>query len=224
MSKGENIGECPTMVRDQTLESWAEEVNLWSNQCPEPELGSLKYLNFVNSVRESDNIEMKRFVEISVMSNQDFVKTEPNSISKIVEMVVKTLGKSNIENASEVWSEFIEIKQVETESTRDYVLRYENIEAKLRNANLVIPSTALAMQLLLNSNLTSASKESVLAKVDLDNQTDLHTNVKKTLRELKSLSKSETNNSATVNIVEQQQEAPPPRLETKRENSSRLEN
>ena len=147
MSKGENMGECPKMVKDQTLETWAEEVKLWSNQCPELELGSLKYLNFVNSVRESDNIEIKRFVEISVMSNQDFVKTEPNSINKIVDMVLKTLGKSNIENSSEVWLEFIEMEQVESENMRDFVLRYENVEAKIRNAKLVIPSKALAMQL-----------------------------------------------------------------------------
>ena len=211
MSKGENMGECPKMVKEQTLETWAEEVKLWSNQCPEPELSSLKYLNFVNSVRESDSIEMKRFIEISVMSNKDFIKTESNSINKIVNMVVKALGKSNIENASEVWLEFIDMKQNEGESIRDFVLRYENVEAKLRNANLVIPSKALAMQLLMKSNLTSASKENVLAKVDLDNETDLHTTIKKTLRELKSLSKSNSKEPAIVNLVEQKQEANSPK-------------
>jgi hypothetical protein len=223
MSMGENMGECPRTVKEQTLETWAEEVKLWSNQCPEPELSSLKYLNFVNSVRESDSIEMKRFIEISVMSNKDFIKTESNSINKIVNMVVKALGKSNIENASEVWLEFIDMKQNEGESIRDFVLRYENVEAKLGNANLVIPSKALAMQLLMKSNLTSASKENVLAKVDLDNETDLHTTIKKTLRELKSLSKSNTKEPAIVNLVEQKQEANSPRLETKHEPSSRLE-
>ena len=59
MTKAETMGVCPRMVKTQTLESWVEEVRIWSNQCNEEELSSLKYLNFVNSVRESENIEMQ---------------------------------------------------------------------------------------------------------------------------------------------------------------------
>ena len=54
MEKGDNIGECPKMVNSHTLESWAEEVKLWDKLSPEPELSSLKYLNFVNNIRESE--------------------------------------------------------------------------------------------------------------------------------------------------------------------------
>ena len=87
-----------------------------------------------------------------------------------MDLVIKTLGKSNLECASEVWKEFIEMNQDTNESCRDFVLRFENIEAQLQNAKLLIPSKALAMQMLMKSNLTSMSKENVLSKVDLDNQ------------------------------------------------------
>ena len=77
---------------------------------------------------------MKKFVEIAVMENSEFDKTKPESIENIVCLVVNTLGKSNLECASEVWKEFIEMEQSQSESARDFVLRFENIEAKLRNA------------------------------------------------------------------------------------------
>ena len=152
---------------------------MWSRLCPENELSSLKYLSFVNSVRESENVEMQKFVEIAVMENSEYDKTEPESVENIVSLVVNTLGKSNLECASEVWKEFIEMEQSQHESVRDFVICFENIEAKLRNAKLDIPSTALAMQMLMKSNLTTMSNENVLSKVDLDNQPELHTNVKK---------------------------------------------
>ena len=47
------------------------------------------------------------------------------------------------------------------------------------------------MQILMKSNLSTMSKENVLAKVDIDNVSELHINVKKTLRDLKSLSEPE---------------------------------
>ena len=90
-------GACPKMMNDQTLESWGEEVRLWSRQSPEPELSSLKYLSFVNSVRESDRREIKKFLEIAMMENSEFAKTESDSIDKIMDLVVKTLGKYNLE-------------------------------------------------------------------------------------------------------------------------------
>ena len=155
MLKGENMGACPKMMNDQTLESWVEEVRLWSRQSPEPELSSLKYLSFVNSVRESNRREMKKFVEIAVMENVEFAKTESDSIDKIMDLVVKTLGKSNLENASKVWKDFVELEQSKDESIRDFVLRFENTESELRNARLPIPSTALAMQILMKSNLST---------------------------------------------------------------------
>ena len=132
-----------------------------------------------------------------------------------MDLVIKTLGKSNLECASEVWKEFIEMNQDTNESCRDFVLRFENIEAQLQNAKLLIPSKALAMQMLMKSNLTSMSKENVLSKVDLDNQEELHNNVKKTLRELKSLSQTEkvepnvlTKQEKHKPIVEEKEEPP----------------
>ena len=214
MMKGESMGVCPRMISSQTLESWVEEVRLWSRQCPEEELSSLKYLSFVNSVRESESLEMKRFVEIAVMEN-----TESDSIDKIMDLVIKTLGNSNLESASRAWKDFVELEQREGESICDFVLRFENTEAELKNAKLPIPSTALAIQILMKSNLTTMSKENVLSKVDLDNRTEMHTNVKKTLRELKSLSM--TDKVETENLTKAEKD--PPRLEIKREHSKRME-
>ena len=201
ISKGETMGDCPKMVKSQTLESWGEEVKMWSRQYPESELSSLKYLNFVNSSIESEKGEMKKFLEVSVVENREFPKTEPDSVEKIVDLVIKTLGKSSLESASEAWKGFIELKQAKDESIRDYILRFELLEANVQNAKLPIPSTALVMQLLMSSNLSSMSKENVLAKVDMDNLADLHLNVKKTMRELKSLANTDVKKVDSVKLI-----------------------
>ena len=46
------------------------------------------------------------------MAKSEFPKTKNNSIDKSVDIVIKTLSKSNIESASEVWKEFIKLKQL----------------------------------------------------------------------------------------------------------------
>ena len=101
---------------------------------------------------------MKKFLEISVMENREFLKTEPGLVEDSVDLVIKTLGKSSLESASEVWMELIELKQAKDESICDFIFRYELFQANLQNAKLPIPSTALAMQLLMSSNLSSMSK------------------------------------------------------------------
>ena len=87
------------------------------------------------------------------MVNTEFAKAEQDSIENILDLVIKALGKSNLESASEAWRDFIEMKQNKDVSVRDYVLRFENAECELRNARLPIPSPALAMLILLKSNL-----------------------------------------------------------------------
>ena len=163
---------------------------------------------------------MKRFVEISLMENTELAKTEQDSIDNILNLVNKTLRKSNLKSASEAWRDFIELKQNKDECMRDYVLRFENTESELRNARLPIPSSALAIKIFLKSNLTSMSKKNVLSKVDMDNVTELHTNVKKMLRDLRSL--SETQQVETENISKPDRDIPS-KVEVKQEPSRSIE-
>ena len=59
------------------------------------------------------------------MAKSEFPKTKNNSIEKSADIAIKTLSKSNIESASEVWKEFIKLKQAEDESIGDDILRFE---------------------------------------------------------------------------------------------------
>ena len=92
------------------------------------------------------------------MENRESVKTEEDSIRNIVDLVIKTLGKFGLECASEAWKDFIGMEQMEDETIRKFVLRFKLTKANLRNAKLIIPSNALAMQLLMKSKLSSMSK------------------------------------------------------------------
>jgi hypothetical protein len=132
--------------------------------------------------------------------------------------VIKTLGKSSLECASEAWKDFIDTEQMEDETIRKFVLRFELTEANLRTATLIIPSNALAMQLLMKSKLSSMFKENVLSKVNLDDDRNLNFNIKKTLRELKSLTQSKTDKVEKETVVQEQEI-----LEIKQETSPRME-
>ena len=151
------------------------------------------------------------------MENRESVKKEEDSIRNIVDLVIKTLGNS-LECASEAWKDFIDMEQIEDETIQKFVLRFELTIANLRNAKLIIPSNALAMQLLMKSKLSSMSKENVLSKVNLDDDRNLNFNIKKTLRELKSLSQSKTDKVEKESVVQEQEI-----LEIKQETSPRME-
>ena len=113
---------------------------MWDKSHKDTEQLVQKYLNFIESVRTSDECdELKKFVEANVVENKNMKKEEPGVVEKILTLIETNLGKSDLEQSTEKWMNFSEVKQQPGESIKDYVTRFEQIETGLRNAKMVIP-------------------------------------------------------------------------------------
>ena len=83
-----------------------------------------------------------------------------------------------------VWKQFITLRQEENEETKYYIIRYEQIETKMRNANMKIPDKVLAIHMMTKSSMGPQSKENVLTKTDLTNSEQMYNSMKKSMKEM----------------------------------------
>ena len=103
---------------------------MWDKSHKDTEQLVQKYLNFIESVRTSDECdELKKFVEANVVENKNLKKEEPGVVEKILTLIETNLGKSDLEQSTEKWMELSEVKQQPGDSIKDYVTRFEQIEA-----------------------------------------------------------------------------------------------
>ena len=101
-------------------------------------------------------------------------------------VIRKKLEKSDLEKCSDAWIKFVNIKQEVDESAQCYVVRFEQVETLLKNSKIVLPERALAIHLLNRSTLEAQSKENVLTKTNLDDESEIYNSLKKSVREMKS--------------------------------------
>ena len=103
----------------------------------------------------------------------------------MVKKIGEKLPNTDLEKSTEAWVEFMNIKQGDDEDAKAYVTRFEQAETKLRNVKIKVPNKALAIHLMNKSNLEEQSKENVLTKVELDDETKLYSSMMKSIREMK---------------------------------------
>ena len=182
------LESCPTKRKCCTLDAWIEEVKLWdeSNNLDGASGNAKKYLKFVDSVRTSEECEdLKSLVQQEFVENKDFDKKTDDVIKQMVKKIGEKLSNTDLEKSTEAWVEFMNIKQGDDEDAKAYVTRFEQAETKLRNVKIKVPNKALAIHLMNKSNLEEQSKENVLTKVELDDETKLYSSMMKSIREMK---------------------------------------
>lgn len=194
------VSLCPQRRKETSLSAWASEVKMWNRCHRGREIAPQKYLNLLESVRKSDDDELKKFVETNIVENEEVRKDDENSIETIIDEIEKCLGKSNLEKSTEAWMNFINISQKPDENMKEYVTRFEQAECNLRNSQQKIPNKSLGIHLLTKSNLSEASKQNVLTKVNTENHDTMYAQIAKAMRELKTMttnSKEETEKKET---------------------------
>lgn len=194
-SQNLKIETCPVKRSSSSLDAWIDEVLLWdeSNAADSESVRAKKYLKFVDSVRKSEDCkDVQNLVEVDFVENHEFDKKGADVIKTIVTKIKEKLGKSDIEKCSSAWVEFISIKQGPDESTSTFVSRFEKIESQLKNVKIVIPNKALAIHLMNKSSMEQQSKENVLTKTKLDDEIEIYSSMKKSLREIKGKLTAET--------------------------------
>ena len=182
------VDECPIKRTSTSLEAWIDEVSLWNESIKglDESIRAKKYLKLVASVRKSENcLDLQNLVEVEFVENQSFDKKGERVIEDILEKVKEKLGQTDIEKCSDAWLEFINIKQEANETAPSFVTRFEKAETKLRNVKIIIPNKALAIHLMNKSCMEQQSKENVLTKTAVNDDAEIYTSMKKSIREMK---------------------------------------
>jgi hypothetical protein len=193
------LEECPQKRSSSSLDAWIKEIILWndSNTGKDPGLSAKKYLKFLDSVYKSEGCsDLKNLVQVEFVENESFDKKGEEVIKKVVAKIQEKLGQTDLEKCSDAWLEFINIKQEPGESANTFVTRFEKVETQLTNVKIVVPNKALAIHLINRSSMEEQSKENVLTKTKLDNESEIYPCMKKSIREMKGkLTRNDTKTS-----------------------------
>ena len=85
------VSLCPQRRKETSLSAWASEVKMWNRCHRGREIAPQKYLNLLESVRKSDDDELKKFVETNIVENEEVRKDDENSIETIIDEIEKCL-------------------------------------------------------------------------------------------------------------------------------------
>ena len=182
------LEDCPIKRKLSSLDAWVGEVLLWdeSNTGSGDGWNGKKYLKFVDSVRKSEDCsDLQNLVQAEFVEKESFDKKADSVIKTIVKKIKEKLGQTDLEKCSDAWLAFINIKQEPEEAAKSFLSRFEKAETQLKNVKIDIPNKALAIHLINRSNMEEQSKENVLTKTNLDDDTEIYISMKKSIREMK---------------------------------------
>ena len=145
------------------------------------EKGNAKYLQLLESLQESGRQGEKQRVELE--EHNGYLKPEEDDIiSKVIEKLETWFGKTKIDEASEDWKTFRDIKRSNDEKIDPFILRFETAESKVRNSAVPLPNVVLALQLIDTVNVTSDQRSNILTQVKMENTDTVYDEMKGALR------------------------------------------
>ena len=129
---------------------------------------------------------LKEMIVNEIVENQEFDLESLDVIENIINKVKDFLQDSKWSRTILLADEFCKFQQKSSEDNRDFVVRFGNLETKLKNEKVGINSTFLAAVLLNTSSMTQPEKNNILANFDLENVNpeELLKKIKKKIRDL----------------------------------------
>ena len=97
----------------------------------------------------------------------------------------KWFGKTKIDEASDAWKSFKDMKRSKEEPIDEFLLKFETVESKLKCSAVELPNLILALQLLESVDVTSDQRRSILVHVKIENLDTVYEDMKSSLRLLK---------------------------------------
>ena len=172
--------KCPKWEKDENIKHFLSRLKRWN----EIEKGKGKYLLLLESLQASGRKREKQRVELEVQ-NQKLDPEDENVIPNVILKLQNWFGKTRVDEASESWKGFRDIKRSTNEKIDTFLHRFETIEAQLKSSINEIPNLILALQLLDSVDVTSDQKQNILVHVDIDNPDTVYEEIKTSLRLLK---------------------------------------
>ena len=162
--KTETKVKCPRWDKDENVKNFLCRLKRWN----EVEKGKGKYLQLLESLGASDRKSEKQRVELEE-HNGLIDPEDENIIIEIITKMTKWFWKTKVDEASDTWRAFKNIKRMKIEKIDKYLLRFETAESKLNNSATELPNQILALQLLDTINVDENQRQNILGHVKINN-------------------------------------------------------
>jgi len=160
----------PKFTKNMSLEAWKRKLNVWSTSHVHIN-ESLRLNMILESLKDnSERHELQNWIVFNIEEDVNFDMTANGAIDQFLQKFQKKFEVSNWKKCSGVWKEILNFNAQEGETTRQYLERFNEIEARMRNMGSCIPDVYLAIHLLERSKIPEITKQNILSKVDLDDK------------------------------------------------------
>ena len=172
--------KCPKWEKAENVKNFLNRLESWNSI----EKGKGKYLQLLESLQSSERTKEKERIELEAQ-NGLLDPANENIILVVIENMKKWFGKTQIDEASEAWINFKDIKRHKNEKIDDYLFRFETADSKMKQSLVPVPNKILAIQLLESVGVKSDQRQNILVNVKVDNSDTVYEEMKTSIRLLK---------------------------------------
>ena len=160
-----------------TAEAYIKRLMVWIEQHSNVS-DSLKMTWILDSLKDNpEREELKQWIIFTI--EDDFDLNKANVFNEFIEKLKEKFDVSNWEKSGNLWKEFLQFKAKDDEKTKEYLMRFQEMESRMRNLGNVVPDTFMAHHVLEQANIPEHSKQSVISNIDLEDKRTVLKNVKK---------------------------------------------
>ena len=160
---------------------------MWDEEAHKPERKANILMEAIQKNEEHKDIA--DILQQKVIENEDFDWKDRNAVKNILEIIKEEVEESMWTRNVEASKELFRFKQNDDETEMKYINRFGRLEGQLNNAKAGVSNMFLATIFLNQSNLDQVQKENIIAMVDLNDERNVLTNIRKKFKTLKASSK-----------------------------------
>ena len=126
---------------------------------------------------------LNHFIVNEIIENTE-IKKDEELVTIILDKVAGFANETTWKVNADLVKVFYNFKQEDGETPKQYLMRFELLEAKLRNHKAGIENTFLANVFLYRSNLTESDKKNVMSGCKLNDKDNVLKDIKASFRDL----------------------------------------
>ena len=140
-SDAAKIDPVPVWDDDESFEGWSKEVKTWFKSKGK---GVRKIQLLIEYLKRDTKRGLRDIVITEFVENKDFEFDDANGLNKILKAVKEHFQESAWKKTLVLVKEMHDLKQKESESNKDYLIRFSKVEVKMRNFDVLLPRNWLA--------------------------------------------------------------------------------
>ena len=189
--------KCPRWEKEENVNNFLNRLKRWNDV----EKGKGKYLQLLEALLDSGRKSEKQRIELEEQNGLIDPENE-NIIKDIIEKMQKWFGKTKVDEASDTWRTFRDMKRSKEENIDKFLLRFETVESKLKCSAVELPNLILALQLLESVNVNTDQRRSILVHVKVENVDTVYEDMKSSMRLLKGNLVEGKSNSPSETLID----------------------